>query len=81
MFEIKIGDMSKAIGFVKACEKFNEDINYYYGRFIIDAKSLLGILSCSVEKPAKVEILTTNKTVIEEFEKAIEEWIIKEKEL
>lgn len=78
MFEIKIGDISKAIGFVKACEKFNEDINYYYGRFIIDAKSLLGILSCSVEKPAKVEILTDNENVKDNFYKYVKEWEVKD---
>lgn len=76
MFKIKIGNISKAIDFVKVCEKFKEDINYCYGRFIIDAKSLLGILSCNVEEPANVEILTTNTAVVDEFKEAIKEWIL-----
>ena len=77
-FKILLNTLKDANEFVDLCEGFEEDVNYKYGRFIIDAASLMGILSCDLNKPANVEILTKDPDVIKEFEKSIEKWIVEE---
>lgn len=67
MFEILL-DSKTASEFVVDCNKFDEDINVYYGRFTIDGKSILGVLSCDLTHPLKVEILTENADTRLRFE-------------
>lgn len=78
MFKVLLPDVISVGMFVKTCEQFEEEIDYRYNRYIIDGKSLMGILSCDVSKPAEVEILTDDPEVISSFEKAIEKWIVEE---
>ena len=77
-FKILLNTLKDANEFVDVCEQFEEDINYRYGRYIIDAKSIMGILSCDLNKPADVEILTNGPKVIDSFKKSIEKWIVEE---
>lgn len=78
MFKVLLPNVTSVSMFVRTCEQFEEDINYRYGRYIIDAASLMGILSCDLNKPAEVEILTDDPEVINNFEKSIEKWIVEE---
>ena len=78
MFKVLLPNVTSVSMFVRTCEQFEEDINYRYGRYIIDTKSIMGILSCNLNKPADVEILTNDPKVIDSFEKAIEKWIVEE---
>lgn len=78
MFKVLLPNVTSVSMFVRTCEQFEEDINYRYGRYIIDAKSIMGILSCDLNKPADVEILTDDPEVTNNFEKAIEKWIVEE---
>lgn len=77
-FKILLNTLKDANEFVDVCESFEEDVNYIHGRVVIDAASLMGILSCDLNKPAEVEILTDDSEVINSFEKAIEKWIVEE---
>lgn len=78
MFKVLLPNVTSVSMFVRTCEQFKEDINYRYGRYIIDGKSIMGILSCDLNKPAEVEILTDDPEVINSFEKAIERWTVEE---
>ena len=78
MFKVLISDIISAGMFVKTCEQFEEPVDYKYGRYTLDARSLMGILSCELNKPAYVEILTDDQDTISKFEKAIEKWIVEE---
>lgn len=77
-FKILLNTLKDANEFVDVCESFEEDVNYIRGRFVIDAASLMGILSCDLNKPAEVEILTDDPEVINNFKKSIEKWIVEE---
>ena len=77
-FKILLNTLKDANEFVDVCESFEEDVNYIRGRFVIDAASLMGILSCDLNKPAEVEILTDDPEVISSFKRAIERWIVEE---
>lgn len=77
-FKILLGTLKNANEFVDACEHYKEDINYLHGRFIIDGKSIMGVLSCDISEAAVVEIITDDANTIKKFKKSIEKWIVKE---
>lgn len=52
--KIKLKNLLEADSFVKHCEKYEEDIDLIVGRYIIDAKSYLGILSTGLTKEMEV---------------------------
>lgn len=71
---IKLKSIQQATEFVCKCSSFDEDINLYYKRYIIDAKSILGVLSCDFNNPIEVEILTDDNEILENFRKAVEKY-------
>ena len=58
MFEkkIKLADREEVCGFVKAAEKCDFDIDIYYNRYVVDAKSFLGRFRTWIFKRAYREI-------------------------
>lgn len=55
--KIKIGNVEKARRFVRITNKADFDIDLISGnRTYLDAKSLMGILSCDYQKPLKLDI-------------------------
>ncbi len=73
MIEIMFKTALEAEEFVKICQSYRDDINLYYGHQQIDAKSILGVVSCGCNQKLKVEILTDkfrNKTdFVEQMQK------------
>lgn len=58
--------------FVNIVSKYPFDIDLRSGRFIIDAKSLLGIFSLDLSKPITLEIQADNcDTLLKDLEKFI----------
>ena len=45
IFKIKLNSVNNAALFVKKCGEFEEDIDYIHGRYVIDAKSIMCIMS------------------------------------
>ncbi len=58
MIDIMFKTALEAEEFVKICQSYRDDINLYYGHQQIDAKSILGVVSCGCNQKLKVEILT-----------------------
>lgn len=56
------------------CGTYKEDIDYICGRYILDAKSLMGVLSVGVNHICNTEIHTIDPVVIDKFCKDIELW-------
>lgn len=52
---IKLGNIEAAKDFVKAASNCNFDIDVYFNRVVLDAKSILGILSIDHRNPITVE--------------------------
>lgn len=77
-FKILLETLKDANEFVEVCEHFEEDINYLHGRFIIDGKSIMGVLFCDISDVATVEIITDDSETINKFKKSIEKWIVEE---
>lgn len=77
--KVKLGTMDNAVLFMKICNKYhnvNIDYSVIGSRYVVDAKSIIGILSTSVEKEAEVIIHTNSEHIIEKFLHDIEQWII-----
>ena len=66
--KIKLNEASEVEEFVKAAGKCDFDIDIFYNRVIIDAKSILGIMSMDLTQELTVQCYGEDK----EFDKAIE---------
>ena len=53
--------------FVKICNKYKEDIDVVSGRYIVNGKSILGLLSLNLLDDVTVTIHTDNIVIAERF--------------
>ena len=67
---------------IKAVKLFNSaacgepfDIDIYSGRYIVDAKSIMGILSLDLDKPIRIEIHGTEEDAASFFKK-VESFVV-----
>lgn len=79
-FKISLPTKQDIFEFVVACEKYDEEITYVSGRYIQDARSLLGMMSIPHSENAEVTIHTENMKVLDKFLDDIFKWIQKRKE-
>ncbi|MDD3339469.1 MAG: HPr family phosphocarrier protein [Lachnospiraceae bacterium] len=56
-FKIKLTETNQVKEFVNAAERCEYDINVFYNRFIIDAKSILGVLSLGLNRELTVQCI------------------------
>jgi phosphocarrier protein HPr len=57
-FSILLKSITDVKDFVNISNKYDFDIDLTSGRYIVDAKSIMGIFSLDLSKPIKVEIQT-----------------------
>ena len=67
---IRLSDMDEVKDFVRAAGGCDFDIDVFYNRVIIDAKSILGVLSLDFSKVLTVQCADRD----EEFEKTLEKY-------
>ena len=53
---INLGSIDKVKSFVKDITKFDSDFDLVSGRYVIDAKSIMGIFSLDLSKPINLNI-------------------------
>ena len=53
---INLGSIDKVKSFVNDIAKFDSDFDLVSGRYLIDAKSIMGILSLDLSKPIELNI-------------------------
>ena len=70
--EFVIGTVSNVKEFVNITCKYIEDIDLVKGRYIVDAKSIMGIFSLDLSQPISVCIYTDDEVRAEEFFKEVE---------
>lgn len=66
MLNCKLDSLDKVEKLVTYCRKFEEDIDVIYGRQVIDAKSLFGVVAL-IGNTVSLDILTDNRNVKGEF--------------
>jgi phosphocarrier protein HPr len=54
--KISLNSIDKVKAFVNEISKFDCDFDLVSGRYVIDAKSIMGIFSLDLSKPIKVEV-------------------------
>ena len=72
---ISLNSIDKVKSFVNDLAKFNVDFDLVSGRYVIDAKSIMGIFSLDLSKPIDLTIHTDEDTT--EVMAALEPYIIK----
>ena len=59
-FNIQLNSINDVKVFVNTVAKYSFDIDLISGRYIVDAKSIMGIFSLDLSKPIKVEVHSDN---------------------
>lgn len=71
---IHLSEAEDARAFVAAAERFSSDIDLVCGRYIVNAKSMLGVLSLVSEEEMTVSIHTEDDGEISAFEGAMRQF-------
>lgn len=78
IMHIKLNTIEKVKEFVTITSKYNEDMFISCGRYIVDAKSILGIFSLNLSNDLKLSIDTNDNAIKEKFYSEIRKFIIEE---
>ena len=55
---------------------YEEDIDIIKGRYVIDAKSILGIFSLDISNPVKIKIHSDDLSVLDKFYQDIKDFVL-----
>ena len=72
--QISLNSIGKVKSFVNASAQFDFDFDLISGRYVIDAKSIMGIFSLDLSKPIDLAIHTENN--IDEIMEVLKPYII-----
>lgn len=72
--KISLNSIDKVKAFVNDVTNFNTDFDLVSGRYVIDAKSIMGIFSLDLSKPIKVEVHSDD---CDKFMEELDKFIIK----
>ena len=65
--KVNLNNIESAKKFVEICNYYQSEVNVYSGRYIIDGKSILGLLSLNLLNPVEVEIVSKNEVEADSF--------------
>lgn len=74
--EISLNSIDKVKSFVNIITRFDYDFDLISGRYVIDAKSIMGIFSLDLSKPIQLNIHMENEDA--EMMAALEPYLITE---
>lgn len=72
---VTLNDFIKIKNFSSEVGKFESDIDLVKGRYIIDAKSTIGIFTLDLSSPVDVIIHSDNEDEIKRFNEVMEDFI------
>lgn len=75
-FTIKFSTFDEVKRFVDAMSRIPEDADIASGRYIIDAKSIMGLYSLNLSKELELIVHSDDNNRIEEIKKAVSEFIV-----
>lgn len=55
-FNLLLGSINDVKDFVNTVSKYDFDVDLTSGRYVVDAKSIMGIFSLDLSQPIKVEV-------------------------
>ena len=71
--KIRLTSIEAVRDFVEVVRQFDGDIDLSSGRYVVDAKSIMGIFSLDLSKPIKVEIFADE---CEQLLKELEQFMV-----
>jgi phosphocarrier protein HPr len=73
-FNLMLSSINDVKDFVNIVNKYDFDVDLTSGRYVVDAKSIMGIFSLDLSKPIKVEVHSDNcSAFVNELKKFIVE--------
>ncbi len=72
---IRLSTMNDVKDFVGTVTKFNCDFDLLSGRFIVDAKSIMGIFSLDLSKPLALKINAEDEAMLVQIENELKPYI------
>ncbi|MBC5745945.1 HPr family phosphocarrier protein [Lachnospiraceae bacterium MD308] len=76
---VKLNNIENAQKFVEICNQFEDiDIDYIIGKYSVDAKSIMGVLSTSLGRTANIELNKADRNSVDLFCNLIRCWIMEE---
>ena len=72
---LKLNDFEKAKQFTTVANKFNSDIDILRDRYVIDARSTLGIYTIDLSKPVTIRIISDDRAEIARFNEHMEQFL------
>lgn len=72
---LNLNTLDKVRDFTNEANKFNSDIDIIRDRYVIDAKSVLGIYTIDLTKPVTVKINSDDKAEIARFNEKMEQFL------
>ncbi len=72
--KVSLNSIDKVKVFVNSVSKYDSDFDLISGRYVIDAKSIMGIFSLDLSKP--IELTIHDDTVVEEVVASLKDFII-----
>ena len=70
-FRVVLNEIDKVKAFVNTVNKYPFDVEIRSGRYIIDAKSVMGVFSIDLSKPVKVCVNIDDENAIKKLEKEL----------
>jgi phosphotransferase system HPr-like phosphotransfer protein len=72
-FNMTLASINDVKDFVNLVSRYDFDVDLTSGRYVVDAKSIMGIFSLNLSKPIKIEIHSDD---CDEFVKQLERFIV-----
>ena len=73
-FDLLLSSINDVKDFVNIVSKYDSDVDLTSGRYVVDAKSIMGISSLDLSKPIKVEVHSDD---CDKFMEELDKFIIK----
>lgn len=73
---ISLDSIDKVKSFCSEIAKFDAEFDLISGRYVIDAKSIMGIFSLDIGKPIELNIHADKENSIDEIMEAIKPYIV-----
>lgn len=71
-FNVMLDSINSVKNFVNIVSKYDFDVDLSSGRYVVDAKSIMGIFSLDLSKPIKVDIHAGNaESLVEELKEFV----------
>ena len=64
---LKLKDMNEVKRFVDITSQYSEDMALVHGRYVVDAKSILGIISMDLNQPVELVCAHVNDNLVNDL--------------